>query len=95
MKCNSSSPEVTYIYMLHIFVISETLFIGPEPVMKCTDGRISASFSTITDPHLNAKHLSVNTTYTGPCNERITNSTDFITISVPFDECGTNASVGN
>ena len=63
--------------------------------MNCTDGRISASFSTITDPHLEPKHLSVNVSYTGACSEEKTNSTDFITISVPFDECGTQATVGH
>lgn len=63
--------------------------------MNCTDGRISASFSTITDPHLEPKHLSVNVSYTGACSEEKTNSTDFITISVPFDECGTQATANS
>ena len=62
--------------------------------MSCSNGMISASFSTITDPYLQPRHLSVNMSYTGPCGVEITNTTDFITISVPFDECGTQATVG-
>lgn len=63
----------------------------PDPIVTCTNGLISASFSRITDPNLEEKHVSINMTYSGTCGMVKENTTDFITIRVPFDECGTNA----
>ena len=73
--------------------VDDMFFSGPDPIVTCTNGLISASFSRITDPNLEEKHVSINMTYSGTCGMVKENTTDFITIRVPFDECGTNATV--
>ena len=61
--------------------------------MECTGGQLTASFSRARDPYLGMKHLSVALDFTGACNVRKSNDTQYISISVPFDECGTQLTV--
>jgi hypothetical protein len=67
--------------------------IGPEPLLDCTNGLLSSSFARSRDEFLDEKHLSVALTYTGPCNVVKTKDDDYVTIQIPFDECGTQRSV--
>ncbi|XP_052788727.1 mucin-2-like [Mya arenaria] len=64
----------------------------PEPILECTDGLLRASFDRSRDKNLETKHLEVALTYTGPCNVVKEATTQFITIAIPFDECGTQSS---
>ncbi|KAL4218943.1 Zona pellucida-like domain [Mactra antiquata] len=61
----------------------------PRPVLECTDGYLSAGFSRTRDPYLEEKHLSVATLTSGACNVVKETDDNFVTIRIPFDECGT------
>lgn len=64
----------------------------PQPLLECTNGLLTASFSRQRDPYLEEKHLSVALNFTGPCNTQLKTDNDFVSISIPFDECGTQRS---
>lgn len=61
----------------------------PEPLLDCSNGMLSASFAKSRDAFLEEKHLVPALNYTGPCNFVRDSDEDFVSISIPFDECGT------
>ncbi|XP_062622027.1 deleted in malignant brain tumors 1 protein-like [Saccostrea cucullata] len=61
----------------------------PIPILECSNGRIRASFSRQHDRNLEEKFLSIFNQTNGVCNVIKTTDTNYVSISIPFDECGT------
>ncbi|KAL5011431.1 hypothetical protein ScPMuIL_009982 [Solemya velum] len=62
---------------------------APVPLLTCENQRLSASFSRRRDPFLEEKHLTIGKTYNGSCGVKTSNTSRYITIHIPFQECGT------
>ncbi|XP_076093133.1 uncharacterized protein LOC143064284 [Mytilus galloprovincialis] len=62
---------------------------APIPDLFCADGKFNIQFSRIQDPFLEERHLSIYHPYTGSCNMRKNTSTNYITVTIPYKECGT------
>ncbi|XP_061184939.1 deleted in malignant brain tumors 1 protein-like [Saccostrea echinata] len=61
----------------------------PTPTLDCSDGHIKASFSRKDDRYLEEKFLWIFNQTSGPCYPIKATGANFVSISIPFDECGT------
>ncbi|XP_076093134.1 uncharacterized protein LOC143064285 [Mytilus galloprovincialis] len=66
-----------------------TRLTAPIPDLNCAGGHFIIQFSRIQDPNLEARHLKIDHHYTGPCNMTNQTSTNIITVTIPFNGCGT------
>ncbi|XP_063422569.1 deleted in malignant brain tumors 1 protein-like [Mytilus trossulus] len=66
-----------------------TRLTAPIPELICTDGNFNIQFSRIQDPHLEVRHLTIYHPYNGPCNIAKQTSTNIITVTIPYKDCGT------
>ncbi|BFZ20267.1 hypothetical protein BsWGS_23306 [Bradybaena similaris] len=63
---------------------------APLPVLVCTEGKMVAQFNRTQDPNLETKHLSI---LNQPnCPFTTNTSTQYVTIIIPVDKCGTRTS---
>ncbi|XP_052091440.1 deleted in malignant brain tumors 1 protein-like [Mytilus californianus] len=69
--------------------LQDTRLAAPIPDLYCADGKFNIQFSRIQDPYLKEEHLSIFSSYIGPCNMKMKNSTNFITVTIPYTDCGT------
>ncbi|XP_062622021.1 deleted in malignant brain tumors 1 protein-like [Saccostrea cucullata] len=63
--------------------------IPPIPTLECANGQIKALFSLQNDKNLEEKFLTIFNQTTGVCNLVKSTDANFVSISIPFDECGT------
>ncbi|XP_052091441.1 deleted in malignant brain tumors 1 protein-like [Mytilus californianus] len=66
-----------------------TRLTAPIPEMSCANGNFNIQFSRIQDPHLEERHLTIYHPYNGPCNMAKQTFTTFITVTIPYKDCGT------
>ncbi|KAK3593700.1 hypothetical protein CHS0354_013595 [Potamilus streckersoni] len=71
--------------------LNYTLPTAPVPILQCVNNRMNASFSRIRDPYLEEKHLTLSLPYNGTCGMSKSTDLNYVTISIPFDQCGTMA----
>ncbi|XP_071156619.1 uncharacterized protein [Mytilus edulis] len=66
-----------------------TRLTAPIPDLICADGNFNIQFSRIQDPNLEERHLTIYHPYNGPCNMAKQTSTNIITVTIPYKDCGT------
>ncbi|KAL3872000.1 hypothetical protein ACJMK2_040119 [Sinanodonta woodiana] len=71
--------------------LNYTLPAAPVPILQCISNRMNASFSRLRDPYLEEKHLTLSLPYNGTCGLSKSTDLNYVTISIPFDQCGTQA----
>lgn len=74
-------------------MISHLFISAPIPILQCLDGKLLALFNKSWDPNLEEKFLTIADPYTGDCRVAKDSSGDFVSIEIPFQQCGTKVTV--
>lgn len=70
--------------------------IPPIPTLECDNGNIKALFSRANDKNLEEKFITIFEPVPGAvCNLQKSKDANFVSISIPFDECGTNVNTND
>lgn len=70
--------------------------IPPIPTLECENGLIKALFSRANDKELEEKFITIFDPVPGAvCNLQKSKDANFVSISIPFDECGTNVNTND
>lgn len=81
-------------YWENVYLECINYYSAPIPTLECDNGNIKALFSRANDKNLEEKFITIFEPVPGAvCNLQKSTDANFVSISIPFDECGTNVNV--